>query len=299
MLYDDVEVPNLIEIDDHLYLIGSIREDAKIRYWHAETLDGPWCSYHDNVLMPQGNYAGRLCRDEHGWLLWCFFAMERNDRTANNLMPPPKRLVRSEDGLLHIRTFEGFEDLLGDELDTRCVQPLKPTSEGCECRLDPHKWEISNQHGFQAFVFEEEVESFRMQGTLRIQGKGKCGLVFRIDPETHDGYYLSFDLRKGLAQLRAWGTDREAGGEHMMSFNTLQSASWFTETPGEASFSLLCYGSYLELSIDGFIVLSLADQRFQHGHVGVYLETARLTVEDIELHRLRNPAQVDDQLVGG
>ena len=299
MLYDDIEVPNLVEFDDHLYLIGSIREDAKIRYWHTEKLGQPWRSYHDNALMPQGNYAGRICRDEHGWLLWCFFAMDGRDRTANNLMPPPKRLTRTDDGLLRLTSFEGVDAFLEEEQDTRCVQPLKPDEEGSHCRTDRRKWEISSVHGFQAFVFERQLESFRLDATLRLQGKGKCGLVFRISPETHDGYYLSLDLRKGMAQLRAWGTDGQQTGERRMSIKTLQSASWFTETPGEARLSLLAFGSYLELSIDGYLVLSLADQHFDRGHVGIYLETACLTVEDLELHRLRNPEQVDDQLVGG
>lgn len=299
MLYDDVEVPNLFELDEHLYLIGSIREDAKIRYWHAEKIGEPWRSYHDNVLMPQGNYAGRICHDGKGWLLWCFFAMDRKDRTANNLMPPPKRLARTEDGLLRLKTFDGFDEFLEEEIDTRCVQPLKPDEDGSRCRTDQRRWEISSGHGFQAFVFEQQLESFRFNATLHLDGKGKCGLLFRIDPESHDGYYLSLDLLKSVAQLRAWGTDTDQTGEHMMCFDTLQGAAWHTETPGEARLSLLVFGSYIELSVDGYLVLSLADQRFACGHVGVYLETACLTVEDIKLHRLRNPAQVDDQLVGG
>jgi beta-fructofuranosidase len=298
MLYDDVEVPNLVELDDHLFLIGSIREDAKIRYWHAEGLDGPWCSYYDNVLMPQGNYAGRICRDEEGWLLWCFFSMDREDRTSDNLMPPPKRLVRTHEGLLRLKSFEGFEAFLEGELDTRCVRPLKPGDEGARCRSEKRRWDIGCDHGFQAFVFEESLESFRLDALLCMEGRGKCGLVFRLDPDTHDGYYLSLDLLKGLAQLRSWGTNEDQDGEWMMSFKTLQSASWLGEKPGEARVSLLTFGSYLELSVDGFIVLSLADQRFRAGQVGVYLESARLSVEDLVLRRLRNPEQQDDQLVG-
>lgn len=146
---------------------------------------------------------------------------------------------------------------------------------------------------------DQQLESFRLNAALKLDGKGKCGLLFRIDPESHDGYYLSLDLLKGVAQLRAWGADTGRTGEHIMSFDTLQGAAWHTTTPGEARLSLLVFGSYIELSVDGYLVLSLADQRFARGHVGVYLETACLTVDDLELRRLRSPAQMDDQLVGG
>ncbi|MFP4282166.1 MAG: glycosyl hydrolase [Opitutales bacterium] len=296
-LYDDIEVPNYFVLEGHPYLIGSIREDAKVRYWHGGGRDRPWRSYHDNVLMPQGNYAGRVCHDEKGWLLWSFYVMDRRDRTANNLMPPPKRLRREPSGLLYLETFEYFERLRGEALDARRVRALKSHGMGDHCRAEAEVWEIASEASFQGFVFDECLENFWLEAALELQGKGKCGLLFRIDPESHDGYYLSLDLLKGVAQLRAWGTDADGEGEDMMFFETLQSAFWHSKQPGRARLSLLTYGSYLELSIDGRVALSLVDRRFQHGYVGVYLETATLRVSDLCLHRMPAPVQRDDQLV--
>ncbi|TWT95449.1 glycoside hydrolase family protein [Neorhodopirellula pilleata] len=65
-LYDDIEVPNLFKLDSEYYLIGSMREDAKIRYWHTRQIGEPWRSYSDNVLLAAGNYAGRICHDDRG-----------------------------------------------------------------------------------------------------------------------------------------------------------------------------------------------------------------------------------------
>lgn len=299
MLYDDVEVPNVFELGGQTYLIGSIREDAKIRYWHADAIGEPWRSYHDNVLMPQGNYAGRVCRDGKGLLLWCFFAMNRDDRTANNLMPPPKRLIQDANGLLRTKSFEVFDEWLDGSVDTCCVRSLKPGGKGDHCRAEEHHWSIESEFGFQAFVFEEELESFRLDCRMKLQGKGKCGLVLRLDPETHDGYYLSLDLLKGVAQMRAWGANHDKSGDQMINFETVQSAFWACKTPGEAEISVLAFGSYLEVSIDGYIILSMADQHFDRGFVGPYLETAELEITDLKVWRLKNPTQQDDQLVGG
>lgn len=298
-LYDDIEVPNVIKIDGHLYLIGSMREDAKIRYWHGSGIHSEWYSYHDNVLMPQGNYAGRVCRDDKGWLLWCFFAMNRQDRGVDNMMPVPKRLRRDPDGPLYLQTFEFLETHRREEIDTRCVRPLKPESTGEHCRTHSSQWRISSEYGFQAFVFDTELENFWLTCRLKLQGKGKCGLVFRIDPESHDGYYLSLDLFKGVAQLRAWGTNADDEAEHMMSFETLQSAFWQPLTPGEVELSLLTFGTYIELSIGDRIILSLADRRYTRGFTGIYLDTADLLVSDIRLNRMDNPEQYEDHLVGG
>lgn len=298
-LYDDIEVPNLIRLDGEYYLIGSIREDAKIRYWHTDDIHKPWRSYHDNVLMAAGNYAGRVCRDDRGWLFWNFFSLDVSSRTSNNLMPPPKRLVRGDDGLLRMATFEGFDAWLEDRVDTRCVHSLRRGLGREHCSVDGNRLDLESEAGFQAFVFDERVASFRFRARLQLCGKGKCGIVFRVCPDTHDGYYLSLDLLKGVAQLRRWQTGPDGSGEHMMQFRPLQSSYWYTETPGQADVQLLAFGSYLEFAIDGRVVLSLADRGFQDGLLGVYLETAHLQLSGVECRRMRTPAQSDDHLVQG
>jgi len=300
-LYDDVEVPNLICVDDDHYLIGSIREDAKIRYWHTDRIGNRWQSYHDNVLLAQGNYAGRVCRDDKGWLLWNFYSMNLADRTAENLMPPPKRLVRNEKGLLRAATFEGIADYVRDSIDTRCIHSLiKDIGPQVQlCRVDDGALELACESGFQAFVFDEGVDHFRFRATLDMKGLGKCGLVFRIDAESRDGYYLSLDLLKGVAQLRAWGTGEDGSGEHMMQFQSLQSGFWYSEVRSGADVQLIAFGSYIELSVNGRVVLSLADQSFQSGQLGFYLETAEVRITEIHLDRLASPSQTDEHLANG
>ena len=69
-----MEVPNLFELDGRYYLIGSIREDTKIHYWYADDLHGPYENVYDNVLMPTGIYAARICRHPERLLLFNFYA---------------------------------------------------------------------------------------------------------------------------------------------------------------------------------------------------------------------------------
>jgi beta-fructofuranosidase len=83
-----------------------------------------------------------------------------------------------------------------------------------------------------------------------------------------------------------------------MSFETLQNAFWRTKTPGEAELSLLTFGTYIELSVSGRIILSLADRRYTRGFTGIYLDTADLLVSDVCLNRMDNPEQYEDHLVG-
>ena len=300
-LYDDIEVPSLIFVEQDHYLIGSIREDAKIRYWHTDKIGNRWQSYHDNVLLAQGNYAGRVCRDDKGWLLWNFYSMNLADRTADNLMPPPKRLVKNDQGLLRAMTYEGIENYLRDSVDVRQMRRLISGEEPQAQlgRVEDGRLDLGCEGAFQAFVFDEPLDHFRFQAKLEMQGLGKCGLVFRVDGESRDGYYLSLDLHKGIAQLRAWGTDAQRTGEHMMQFRSLQSGFWYSAVRTGADIQLIAFGSYIELSVDGRVVLSLADKTFTSGHLGVYLETAHLRVSNIQLNRLASPSQTDEHLTSG
>lgn len=300
-MYDDIEVPNLIKLDDEYYLIGSIREDAKIRYWHTDEIGKPWLSYHDNVLMAKGNYAGRVSRDDKGWLLWNFFVMDAGgDRTASNVMPPPKRLVRTEEGLLRTVTFEHLDEhWIREPIDVSELHSLKPTPSTQAYVPDRDEFNLACESGFQAYVVNDELSCFRLRATLTLDGRGKCGLVFRVDRETHDGYYLSLDLLKGVAQLRSWKTGPVTDGENMLQFKSLQNGYWHSQCADAARVQLIAFGSYLEFSVNGYVLLSMVDQSFEEGLAGFYLETAKLRLSDVQLERMRSPRQSDDHLVIG
>jgi len=298
MLYDDIEVPNLFRIDGDDYLIGSLREDAKIRYWHTTAIGEPWRNYYDNVLLAKGNYAGRVCHDPKGILLWNFYTKDVGSR-AENLLPPPKRIERSENGQLRARRFEGIADRVTGALDTGCLHSLKGDRKEAFCRIGDGSLEPVSEAGFQGFVFDQEASCFRMRCRLSLTGIGKCGILCRVDPQSHDGYYLSLDLLKGIAQFRYWGTDVTKSGENMMRFESLQEGFWRATTIQNIEVQLVAFGSYHELSVDGGVILSLADSTFSSGLLGFYVETAKVEVNDLVVHQLNSPTQTDEHLVKG
>ncbi|QDU58521.1 glycoside hydrolase family protein [Aeoliella mucimassa] len=298
-LYDDIEVPNLLKIEEEYYLIGSLREDAKIRYWHTSKIGSPWRSYYDNVLLAQGNYAARVCQDDKGWLLWNFFSLGGPDRTSNNLMPPPKRLSRASNGLLRAITYEGFDNWIGRRIDASRIRPLRDYTGEQHITVESNAFDLACEAGYQVFVFDGSLESARLSAKIDLCGLGKCGIVFRVNPETQDGYYLSLDLLKGIAQLRSWQTGQPGTGEHMMQFRTLQGGNWYSETPGKAELTLIAFGHYLELSVDGRVILTLADSTFTEGLFGVYLESSRMRMYDVEFHEMYSPQQSVQHLVTG
>ena len=298
MQYDDIEVPNLFRIEDDFYLLGSLREDAKIRYWYNHELNSQWKNFADNVLLPTGNYAGRICRDASGWLLWNFYNTNINERSANNIMPPPKRLTRAADGQLQVRTFEGIMDRVDGKIDT-CFDEDRNGIPNRVCKTENDTLTVGSAAGFQMFTFSEQVDCFVLRCSIEMLETGKCGMVVRIDPDSRDGYYFSLDLLKGVASCRSWSTNENVTGDEMMQFKELQAGYWVVSKGKSVDVQLISFGSYHELSIDGQIVLSLVDSAFPSGQTGFYVETAKLSITNLKVEHLQSPTQSDVHLTHG
>ena len=283
MHYDDLEVPNLIRIDGCYYLIASIREDVKVHYWYADTLTGPYRNYFDNVLMPQGNYAARVSEEDGRHLVWNFFFKGLTTQ-GSHLMAPPKELVADDGGHLRLKTFSGFNDLVAERYRPTELMPLFDNPHGTGKAESATCW-IGCESGFEAFLLRGEYRDFMLSGSLNLEGEGKCGLVFRLDGHG-DGYYLSLDLFKGIAQIRGWGRRPDGGFEEAFDYEQLQ-AGFYVATEDPHEFCLLVYEQYIEFSLDGYVLLTLADDRYEKGRLGFYVETARIRIDELELKVLR------------
>jgi beta-fructofuranosidase len=349
--YDDVEVPGLFKLGGHYFLLGSVREDVKVRYWYADGLRGPWRNYFDNVLLPQGNYAARTCvypltaqevgsdgqiygtaatsgdvcdGDNAARLVFNFYftgadpaASKRGE--ARNLMPPPKRLLVHPDGRLMLKSFDGFDRVIRRSLSAADLAPLRPIAGNPDSSVGSNELDcwFGSEAGFETFLLQGTHRDFRLRGRLNLQGRGKCGLVFRLDEDSTSGYYLSLDLQKGLAQLRAWKNNQiqrpesepdaplppmsasdelalghsldDGLGEHAFNFRSIQSASFLTNRNGPWDIQLLVYGRYIEFSVDDYVRLTLVDDTFRDGKLGFYAETAQLRIEDLQVDHFHPP----------
>ncbi len=289
MHYDDLEVPNLVWIGGRYYLIASIREDVKVHYWYADDFSGPYRNFYDNVLMPQGNYAARVSKDGDRHLVWNFFFKGLTTQ-GNHMMAPPKELAVDEGGHLRLKTFSGFQDLVGDRCSASDLEPLDrlfDNPNGSE-KTDSGTCWIGCESGFEAFLTRGQYRDFMLKGALNLEGHGKCGLVFRID-DSGDGYYLSLDLFKGIAQIRAWGHRPDGGIEEAFSYDQLQ-AGHYVATEDPHRFCLLVYEQYIEFSLDGYVLLTLADDRYETGRLGFYVESARVRIDGLSLETMRSPS---------
>jgi len=295
-VYDDVECPCLVEIKGMFYLIGSIREDVKVHYWHSDDFQGPYEAFQNNVLMPRGNYAARVTRDDGHILLYSFYVAGKNVEVCNRYFCPPKELAVDESGRLVLKSFHRWNRKISDSIETELLSDWLALFQNPSADMElgnPKAPVFTSKSGYEVFCFENPNENFIWRGRINVVGLGKCGIYFN---GTHDGdgYFISLDVVNGFVQIRAWAQNL-SDPHHDYVFENYQTNNFTPNDSHEHDFELIRYGEYIEFSIDGTVVLSLVNGSFAGASCGVYCESASVSLKDSSIHRLRPPD--DENLV--
>src|SRR5690606_16449504 len=205
LVYDDIECPCVFKLNGRYYLLGSIREDIKVRYWFAPDFFGEYHSFHDDVLLPKGNYAARTVQDGEHMLVYNFFyAYGKID--ALRVLPPPKQLDTDPDGRLVLKTYYRW-----DQMVLKAIQQDdlgKPehlfSNVTASSTIEPGKWTCGSRSGYEVFCIDTPSSSYIWEGLLTVEGMGKLGLVTDMDKEGN-GYFIQLNVLNGQVRIRAWG----------------------------------------------------------------------------------------------
>ena len=289
-VYDDIECPCVFELNGRFYLLGSIREDIKVRYWFATSFFGEYRSFNADVLLPQGNYAARIVQDEKHLLVYNFFYTYGKINSLR-VLPPPKELDTDKEGRLVLKSYYRWELMV--------LETLKQAQFGnAYCLLgnttaslvfDEKKWTCESRSGYELFCFEKPSASFIWEGLLTVEGMGKFGLVSNIDKDGN-GYFISFDILNGLTNIRTWGFNPLNTRENFI-FHDLQSGLFTIGENNSFYFKLISYGNYIELSINNIVILSLMDYTFSGNYIGLYSCSAIISLRQSLVKTLPNPPE--------
>lgn len=290
LVYDDIECPCVFELNGRFYLLGSIREDIKVRYWFAPEFMGEYHSFHEDVLLPPGNYAARVVQDGDHLLVYNFF-YAFGEINALRVLPPPKQLSTDDRGRLILKSYYRWEEMITQtfkqpEFDTFIPLLKNPTA---FFTIDEEKLFCGSRSGYEIFCFQKPSDSFKWEGILTVEGMGKLGLVCDMDEEGN-GYFISFDITHGITNIRTWGFNPK-DNRHNFIFNNIQTAFFNMTTANSLHFSLIRYGNYFELSVNGVVKLTLMDYSFSGKGVGLYSASSVISLQSSLLHSLPDPEE--------
>jgi beta-fructofuranosidase len=290
MVYDDIECPCVFELNNRFYLLGSIREDIKVRYWFAPDFLGEYHSFHNDVILPQGNYAARTVQDGDHLLVYNFFyAYGKID--ALRVLPPPKELTTDKEGRLQLKSYYRWEKMITgivsqDEFGNTDALFNNPTATSV---MDGDKWICGTRGGYEIFCFQKPSESFIWEGLLTVEGMGKFGIVTDMDKEG-SGYFISFNIRNREVQIRGWGYNPMNNRQNFI-FNDLQAGFFSSVSPDSFRFRLIRYGHYIELSIDDIVILTLMDYTYTNNNIGLYSSSSIISLQQSVIKLLSPPEE--------
>ena len=297
-MYDDVEVPGLYKIKDNYYLIGNIREDIKVHYWHAKELRGDYEAYASNVLLPQGNYAARITPFEDKLLVWNFFT-NRSQAGRTSILPPPTELQVAEDGQLYLKSYSNFNKKVKKSYTQSALLPFTRILKNQTANVEQNKNHtvLESISGYEIFYLKERSTDFRLSFTIKMEGMGKCGVIFRSDIEAN-GHYISLDLRNGQTQAKVWGENENAGIENSFQYKIIQYNHFSCDAAESQHVEVIAFGGYIEMSVNRKIVLRYVDTDYMSQEfMGLYVESARIGISDLTLEKLDGPEQEVHQVI--
>lgn len=286
--YDDIECPCVVKMNGFYYLIGSLREDIKVRYWFSPEFLNEYHTFHDNVLLPQGNYAARVVYDGDHVLIYNFYYIGNNVNTLR-VLPPPKELSIDKKGRLLLRSFYRWDEKIERTITQDAFpQPsLLFSNPTAIITQNSKQWLMECRSGHELFCIAKPSQSYIWEGSLRLEGMGKCGLVIDAD-EDGNGYFISIDYVYGLLQIRSWGFN-ELDTQQNFIFETLQTNNFTPPEDHIVNFKLIRYGNYIELSIDGIVKLTLIDYRYSGSLIGLYSSSSVISLQSSSLSSLSDP----------
>jgi len=290
MVYDDVECPCVFKLNGSFYLLGSIREDIKVRYWFAPDFLGEYHSFHEDVLLPPGNYAARTVQDGPHLLVYNFF-YAFGQINALRVLPPPKQLSTDDRGRLVLKSYYRWEQMITQTFTQQEFSECKslftnPTGFFVDT---PGKLTCGSRSGYEIFCFQKPSNSFVWEGVLTVEGMGKLGLVCDMDEEGN-GYFMSFDITHGQTTIRSWGFNPKDNKQNFV-FNDIQTALFNMTSEASVHFKLIRYGNYIELSVNGVVKLTLMDYAFSGTGIGVYTASSVIALQHSLLHALPDPPE--------
>ncbi|RYY15450.1 MAG: glycosyl hydrolase family 32, partial [Chitinophagaceae bacterium] len=191
LVYDDIECPCVFELNGRHYLLGSIREDIKVRYWFAPDFLEEYHSFHEDVLLPPGNYAARTVKDGPHMLIYNFF-YAYGQINALRVLPPPKQLSTDERGRLVLKTYYRWDEMITQTTTQENFPGWKKLLSNHSSFFSDEKLKLTcgSRSGYELFCIPRSSNSFIWEGLLAVEGMGKLGLVCDMDEEGN-GYFMS------------------------------------------------------------------------------------------------------------
>lgn len=298
--YWDMECPQLFTIDGVYYLTASIMEDRSQRYWMASDPAGPFVVPPDGgILAPKGHYAGRVCTWQGRHLFMCWHRPGVQDgpvtvdwttmsNTSGKFVVAPLVLSQRPDKTLARQSYPGWTAYHQESPSTPA--PDSGSDQRDVASDSAATWTLNAPAGrMETLITAGGYGDLHATGQLRLNAT-IGGLVFRFDPATSEGYVIELQAGSTEVLLKKWLLSPEAlTGRPWFRMEILQRGHLPrpVERHAELPFDLILSGPYIELELDGQVVIATLSAERTTGRFGLWAESGAIGVGNLSIAPLR------------
>jgi beta-fructofuranosidase len=292
----DLECPQVFTIDGRWYLTSAVMEERVQRYWMGDSPTGPWVQPPDGgIIAPKGHYAGRVAvwKGTPIYMCWHLPPGGQADwvRAANphgKYVVAPLVLQPRADGSLACRPFEGWSALANEaaralESDTTTLYRGVPTGD----------WALQTETGeLDLLATTDTWSDFRLTATMTLDAP-VGGVGFRLEDGTGGGYFVELVEGSENVSLQKWLSFAEPFSDRLnFRWTELQRGRLQQPfAPGRPmTVSMVSSGPYIEVALDGEVVLATLSGERQHGQIGIWAESGAVSLADATIMPLAKPA---------
>jgi hypothetical protein len=137
----------------------------------------------------------------------------------------------------------------------------------------------------------EEWNDFRLTATLTLDAP-VGGIGFRLEGDSGGGYFVELEEGSAKVSLQKWLSFTEPFSERVnFRWTELQRGRLHLPfAPGTPmTVSLISNGPYIEVALDGEVVLATLSGERQHGQIGVWAESGAVSLADAAITPLGQP----------
>ncbi len=295
--YEDLEVPELARDGGRWALFFNEFSTSRTQLRVADSLSGPWLRTPYSEPLSEGNTVVRLCDWKGRYVLfhWMMYECDWKRRGCFigqkvRTLSAPKQLVWNASGEPEIHTFGEWEKIASPPrrvLPEAFLGGAKRAAWGAgekQCL-------VGLAYGEELAVYEEAVDDFILEFTVHRLAAAKLSLWFRADEALEQGNAIEFNTTRNSVELHRYGWRDVSVNRYKRQQPTLRQAAPFTDEGVSRRYRLLACGEYIEVSVEGRILLSCATYKHVCGKLAFGLCDGEVELGEIVLRRLAPPFQ--------
>lgn len=291
----DFEVPTLIKLNGQYFLLGHHVSPPIDVYRVSDSLLGPWRRPATDWLLPAPNHAFAPAVF-HGRTLvvnWVTANIDWPTGTSEGTMRiivPPKEVVATADGELQLRSYMPGWDAVtigeGQTITSACTPE----------HIYRGQWQSQGAAviggcgpGMGLLKLDASHPDFILEAMIEFRGAVEAGVVWRSDRTADQCTRVVLTPGRDAVTLQRM-THRQSYNATGRGCDVLQ-VNQHRYMPDGVHLRIVAWGPYIEVSLDGRVLLSSATMSRRDGMLGLFVEDGEAAFSSMSFRRLNPPTE--------